>query len=91
MNQFLIKKNVYDRKDRQRLKDRTILWPAIRAIIATALKRIAAALKREFPLRRKDHWSQNCAILESLTILAIIWKPGFSNHDNSPVYANQGN
>ena len=30
----------YDGKDRQRRKDRTILWPAILAIIAAALKRM---------------------------------------------------
>ena len=28
---------------------------------------------------RKDRWSQHCAILASLAILAIIWKPGFSS------------
>ena len=35
---------------------------------------------RQFLFQRNDHWSQICVILASPTILAIKWKPGFTDH-----------
>ena len=44
-----------------------------------ATQRSLANGTRQSPFRRNDHWSQNCAILVSPAILAIIWKLGLSD------------